>query len=133
MPRKKRKTKNRKRTDHVYLVPPPLATVLILAAVLSLSYLWLCGRCEDLGKRIKSLERECAKVRKVRVNEEFKWYNMTSLPSMEKALQRHGLQMNFPPQGRVVQLPRSSSRERPIDPELYRRQMDEEIRIAMND
>ena len=90
--------------------PAPLAACLVLAAVIALSYLWLCGRCENLGREIKDLERELAAI-EVRVqSEEYKWTNLTSPRRFELILRRHGLNMSWPEEGRVVRLRASGMR-----------------------
>ena len=58
---KRKTTKKRKQTKKQQVqVPFPvvLANVLVLVAVLGLSYMWLCSRCHALGKEIKVKERE---------------------------------------------------------------------------
>ena len=47
------RTKNRPKANARRIFPAPLALVLGLVAVLSVTYLWLCGRCEQLGQEIK--------------------------------------------------------------------------------
>lgn len=98
-----RKTNYKKKVEKD-VFPAPLAAVLSLVTVLALSYLWLCGQCEASGRRIKKLEQNKEVVRKLRLNEEFKWHNLRSQEELEKALALHGLQMNWPEKRRAIQL-----------------------------
>lgn len=100
----KRRT-NRKR-EAGFLFPIPLAIVLSLAAVLSLGYLWLCGRCEAMGGDIRRLERRQEALRRQVVNEEFKWSNLTSLRSIERALAQFDLPLRWPTDRQVIHLSR---------------------------
>lgn len=98
-----RKTKkNYKKDQERNVFPAPLAAILALVAVLSLSYLWLCGQCDAAGRRIKDLERQRVEVRKRRFNEEYKWHNMKSQANLERALAMHGLEMTWPEKRRAV-------------------------------
>ena len=106
MPRKK----NRKRQPAQVVFPAPLAAVLVVAALLALSYLWLCGRCENLGREIRDLERSLSAVRVRAQTEAYKWSNLTSPRRFEEILHRHGLDMTWPEESRVVRLRASSLR-----------------------
>ena len=66
----RRKRRNRRRQEQGMGFPAPLALVLVVAAIVALSYLWLCGRCEGLGERIKDLEARKAELERQVVNEE---------------------------------------------------------------
>jgi hypothetical protein len=90
--------------------PTVLAGILLMATGTALGYLWLCGRCEDLGRRIKALEQQKVALERRVVNEEYKWSNMTSPQNMEKLLQAHKLEMVWPSEKNVVRIHRT---ERP--------------------
>ncbi len=106
-----RNTKKNYKKDQVRTVfPAPLAAILALVAVLSLSYLWLCGQCDASGRRIKSLEKERAETRKRRFNEEYKWHNMKSQENLDRALAMHGLNMTWPEKRRAVHVAMTSCR-----------------------
>ncbi|NCC50789.1 MAG: hypothetical protein EOM20_06175 [Spartobacteria bacterium] len=100
----RRKQNKKKQTEKRHVFPVPLAGILVLAAVLSLTYLWLCGRCDSLGRRIKVLEKSCAEARKLRYNEEYKWANMKNPRNIERALKQHHLDMTWPDRRRVITL-----------------------------
>lgn len=103
--------RNKKKQAAKVVFPAPLAALLVVVTVLGLSFLWLCGRCENLGRAIKALEHEITDV-KVRVqSEEYKWSNLTSPERFEKILQQHELEMSWPGDERVVRLRTSSLHE----------------------
>jgi hypothetical protein len=91
--------------------PTVFAGVLLAATGTSLGYLWLCGRCEDLGRRIKQLEQQKSQIERRVVNEEYKWSNMTSPQNMEKLLQTHRLEMVWPSEKKVVRIQRAPAAE----------------------
>lgn len=88
------------------IFPGTLFGVLLSLMIFALGYLYLCGRCDDLGKKINQLEKTRDNLRREIVNEEFKWSNMTSPASMEKLLAKHGLTMTWPSEDSVVRLRR---------------------------
>ncbi len=94
--------KNCKKNQGKNVFPAPLAAILSLVTVLSLSYLWLCGQCDAAGRRIKELEKQRVETRKRRFNEEYKWHNMKSQENLERALAMHGLKMTWPEKRRSV-------------------------------
>lgn len=81
-----------------------VAAVLIAAACLSLSYLWLKGRCEQLGEQIKHLEAERLDIRQRLQHEESRWARMNSLPGVQAALDAFNLDMHLPDRKRVVRV-----------------------------
>jgi len=70
--------------------------LLVVVAALCLGYLWLCGRNEDIGKAIKTLEAEKRDLDRRVVNEEFKWASATSPDKIQVLLRRHNLKMELP-------------------------------------
>ena len=104
MPRNR--VKGGKKSEGVF--PTILAGILCVATTTALGYLWLCGRCEDLGRRIKALEQQKSALERRVVNEEYKWSNMTSPQNMEKLLQAHKLEMIRPGERSVVRIHRST-------------------------
>lgn len=97
---------NRKKERNGPLFPAPLAGLLTLAALLSLSYLWLCGRCEALGRDIQKLEEQQADLRRRVINEEYKWSNLNSLGQIRQALARFNISMGWPDERRIIRLAR---------------------------
>lgn len=93
--------------------PGTLFGVLLVMAVFALTYLYLCGRCDALGKKINELEKVRDTLRRDVVTEEYKWSNLTSPKSMEELLAKHGLTMTWPSEDSVVRL-----RRNPL-PQLY--------------
>ncbi len=134
MARNRKKQNRKKQPEKKILFPVPLAGILVLAAVLSLTYLWLCGRCDSLGRRIKTLEKECSQVRKLRYNEEYKWANLKNPGNIERVLKRHNLNMTWPDRRRVITLSSASYELNEPEYEGARRQAaTRAIRMARND
>lgn len=108
--------KNRRRNKKVVngrkqvvrsVFPRTLFVVLFVLGGCALGYLYLCGRCDALGKKISALEKQRDNLRREIVNEEFKWSNMTAPESMEKLLKKHQLTMIWPSEDSVVRLRRN--------------------------
>lgn len=99
--RKKRKTKKNQ-----VQVPFPvfLANVLVLVAVLGLSYMWLCSRCDALGKEIKTMERTLATAEKRLGNEQERWSHLTSPVNLKRAMKKYGLDMSMPRDHQIVKV-----------------------------
>jgi len=102
----KRKTKKKKMKKNQVQVPFPvlLANVLVLVAVLGLSYMWLCSRCDSLGKEIRRKEAELVAAQKRLVNEQDRWSTITSPANLERAINKHKLLMRMPENARVVEV-----------------------------
>ena len=101
----RRNKKKKKMNAHVF--PVPFAGVAVLVCVLGLSYIWLVGQCEAVGKELKTLEKEYDVLQKKYVNEEFRWARMKSPSSMEKALAYRGIDMDWPSSRQIVFLRRT--------------------------
>lgn len=112
------RTKNRPKANARRIFPAPLALVLGLVAALSVTYLWLCGRCEQLGQEIKRKERALVELRRHVVNEEYKWSNLTSPQNMQRLLQAHQLVMTWPSERDVVRLGAPMETPSPAQPLL---------------
>jgi len=100
----KRKKKKMKKNQVQVPFPVLLANVLVLVAVLGLSYMWLCSRCDALGKDIKGKERELATVQKRLVNEQDRWSYITSPANLERAIKKHKLDMVMPRDAQIVRV-----------------------------
>jgi hypothetical protein len=99
-----RRKKNRRKGSGGFLFPAPFAAILGAVALVSLGYLWLCGRCEAMGAQIKLLENKKVEVHKRVINEEYKWSNMKSPGNILALLHRYRLSMDYPDECRVVRL-----------------------------
>ncbi len=108
----KRKNKKQDERSAGFAFPVPLAVVLTLAAVLSLAYLWMDSRTAALRVRIQALEKQKKEIENRVINEQIKWSNMTSLPSIQRALQQHGVVMTWPQESRIVRIRRSPVEDR---------------------
>lgn len=92
---------NKKRKKAGFVIPLPFAVVMV-ASSLSLGYLGLGVRCEDLGEELKRLEGESRRARERRVCEESRWANMKAPRQIERMLARHRLVMIWPRQDQIV-------------------------------
>jgi hypothetical protein len=99
-----RRKKNRRKDSEGFIFPAPFAAILGAVAMVSLGYLWLCGRCEAMGAQIKMLENKKAEAHKRVINEEYKWSNVKSPGNILALLHRYNLSMNYPDESRVVRL-----------------------------
>lgn len=116
------RNRNYRKQVRAGLLPGWLAAVVVAAAGLGFSYLWMDAQCDDLGKRIKVLEREKVAVRRLVVNEEFKWSNLTTFENITRLLKKHNLQMDWPRQNDVVRLRRPDTalaRSEASEPRAY--------------
>jgi len=102
----KKKNQRKKTQKNQVQVPFPvlLANVLVLVAVLGLSYMWLCSRCDALGKEIKRTEAELLASNKRLVNEQDRWSGITSPANLERAIRKHGLAMSMPRESQIVRV-----------------------------
>ena len=101
---RKRSKRNRKKRVNGSVFPTHLAGVIIFGAMLAIGYIFLCTRCDGLGKEIKVLEKEYAQLNKKFMNEEYKWVSMKAPGNIEEALVRYGIEMTWPRRDQVVWL-----------------------------
>jgi hypothetical protein len=99
---KARRKRNRKKRVDGYLFPVPFASLLVVAGMAALAYLWMLSRCEAMGKEIKRLERTEAELSERYLNEELKWTRMRSPQNLERILARNGVEMDWPSGQQVV-------------------------------
>jgi hypothetical protein len=102
----KRKTTKKNMKNNQVKVPFPvlLANVLVLVAVLGLSYMWLCSRCDALGREIKGQEAELAAAHKRLVSEQDRWSSITSPANLERAIHKYKLSMSMPLDSQVMRV-----------------------------
>ena len=101
---KARRKRNRKKRVDGYLFPVPFASLLVVAGLAALAYLWMLSRCEAMGAEIKALERADAELTERYLNEELKWTRMRSPQNLERILARNGVKMDWPTGQQVVLL-----------------------------
>ena len=128
-----RHKKNRKKDSDGFIFPAPFAAILGAVAVISLGYLWLCGRCDSLGRQIKGLEEKKVEIHKRVINEEYKWSNMKSPGNILALLQHHNLLMNYPDESRVVRLRFRSTDSASLRRPEERREYVQRAGTAVND
>ena len=107
MAAKRKKSRKKTKKNHVQVpFPVVLANVLVLVAVLGLSYMWLCSMCDALGREIKDKERDLSKAHKRLAIEQDLWSSKTSPLNLQRAIRRHGLNMAMPREQQVVKVGR---------------------------
>ncbi|VGO11950.1 hypothetical protein PDESU_00498 [Pontiella desulfatans] len=99
-----RKKKPTKKNQVQVPFPVVLANVLVMVAVLGLSYMWLCSRCDALGKEIKNKERELRSANKRLTHEQDRWSSITSPVNLERAIKKYRLNMTMPKGNQVVKI-----------------------------
>ena len=99
-------TKRKKKKKNQVQVPFPvlLANVLVLVAVLGLSYMWLCSRCDALGKDIRTKEKALIAAQKRLVDEQDRWSYITSPSNLKRAIKKHNLKMVMPREEQIVRV-----------------------------
>jgi hypothetical protein len=100
----KRKKKKMKKNQVQVPFPVLLANILVLVAVLGLSYMWLCSRCDALGKDIKNKERELTASQKRLVNAQDRWSYITSPANLKRAIKKHQLDMVMPRESQIIRV-----------------------------
>ena len=102
---KVKRKKKRMKKNHVRVpFPVVLANILVLVAVLGLSYMWLCSRCDALGREIKRKEAELGEAHRRYVTEQDVWSSMTSPANLERAIRKHKLDMIMPRERQVIRV-----------------------------
>ncbi len=111
----KKKQRKRSRKAEVRIpFPRLLANVLVFVAVFGLSYVWLCARCDMLGREIKCLEADQQAARIRLFNEEDRWSNLKTPSNIQRALERHKLAMSFPGSRRIIRVCRNGLTARSV-------------------
>jgi hypothetical protein len=106
--RKKKKMRVKPRQPGVHgVIPGSLLGALLTLAGIALGYLYISGHCVALGDKISSLEKQHAVLKREIQNEEYKWARAMSPENIERLLEKHNLDMIWPPEDSVVRLPRN--------------------------
>lgn len=101
--------KNRKKQIQGYVIPIPVVSLLVVAMLLLLAYIWLDIRSKALGTRIKSLGQQQAELQKKYDLELWKWEKVKSPQNIEKMLVQNNCSMIWPEEGNIVRLKESSA------------------------
>lgn len=106
----KKRNRNKKRTARGISIPypGPLLSILIATAVVSLVYLWICGRCESLGREIGELESVRTELSQQLNLEKSRWARHESMEGIIRGLARWDIRMSLPEAARVVVVRRRS-------------------------
>ena len=128
-----RHKKNRRKDSEGFIFPAPFAAILGAVALVSIGYLWFCGRCEAMGAQIKVLERKRDDAHNRRMNEEYKWSNTKSPGNILALLQRYNLLMTYPDESRVVRLRYRSAEPASLQVSSGRRDYVQRAGTAVND
>jgi len=104
--------KNRKKSKKEgYIVPLPFTAMMVGAAILSLAYLRIDGKCDELGANLKTLETQTRELRRKCLYEESCWARMKSPRGLDEALRRWNLQMDWPRSDQIVRLSRADVKD----------------------
>ena len=104
---KKARNKSRKKKPvqkEGFLFVGPVAVILLLVAAVSLSYLHLHNQCDMMGKDILEMEGELQRVKGRALVEQNRWDSLITLEGVQRAVQRHHLNMTWPETGRIVEV-----------------------------
>ncbi len=96
--------RNRRQRDSGFVAALPWMAFLAGTVFLMLMYIWLDGRGQALGNRIKALERQLAELQQRYDLELSKWEALKSPPSIEQALARNRIAMIWPAEQNLVRL-----------------------------
>jgi len=96
--------KNRRKQIQGYTIPIPVASLLVVAMLLLLAYVWLDIRGKSLGSRIKSLEQQQVELQKKYDLELWKWEKVKSPGNIERLLACNSCAMIWPEENSIVRL-----------------------------
>jgi len=96
--------KNRRKQIQGYAIPVPVVSVLAVAMLLLLAYVWLDVRSKALGARIKSLEQQQSELQKKYDLELLRWERIKAPQNIEKMLVQSNCAMIWPEEGNIVRL-----------------------------
>lgn len=99
-----RKNKNRKKDRKKLALPcpGPVASSLIVATLLALTYLWVCGQCESLGRELGELEQVRNQLSQQLNLEKSRWARNETMEGVIRGLARWDIEMKLPAVERVV-------------------------------
>lgn len=98
------RARNRRRAPGWAMLPLAILSVLVIIAVLALLYVWMDGRSQKLGTRIKRLESRLEEVNKAYANELSKWETLKTPQKIEKALALNRTVMVWPDEASIVRI-----------------------------
>ena len=107
--------RNRKRQVRVKFLPVPAAGVIVLAASVALSYLFMDSKSAQLGQEIRKCEQKYTALENERVREEARWNEKKTPEKLERAMLQHGILMTYPTAEQVV---RMDANGRPVPGQL---------------
>lgn len=100
----KPRKQNKKLQSQAFLIPPRVVTALTLLVMASLLYVWLSNSREALGGEITRLERELQNKVNARLDEEYRWSQLTHAVKLEEKLAEFNLTMTWPDSSRVIEI-----------------------------
>jgi hypothetical protein len=86
----------------------PSIAILVLTALVFLSYLFLCGRCEALGEAITRWEDLREKTHSRYLTEQMEWESKLQVATIRQLLALHHLDMDWPDERHVFRVPQSA-------------------------
>lgn len=96
--------KNRRKQIQGYTIPIPIVSLLVVAMLLLLAYVWLDIRSKGLGMKIKTLEQQHAELQKKYDLELWKWEKVKSPRNIERMLADNNCAMIWPEENNIVRL-----------------------------
>lgn len=91
-------------------------SVFAVCAGIAITFLLLSSRCDTIGKKIQSLERQKKILAKRLANEERNWSTARDVANVERLLAHHGMLMRWPAERDTIRI---SKRPDESPPSLY--------------
>ncbi len=98
------RARNRRKSSGGPALPMVIMACLVIIAMLALLYVWMDGRRQKLGAKIKQLELRLEEVNKIYANELSKWETLKTPQNIEKALARNKTVMVWPDESSIVRI-----------------------------
>jgi hypothetical protein len=98
--------RNRKKNVNAFILPIPVAGMVIVLVTLCIGYVMLMCRRQTLGGELAALERQRTELLNQHEQELFKWTCLKAPDSLERALRLRGIAMTWPSNRQIVRLRR---------------------------
>jgi len=96
--------KNKRRQQHVRLLPLPVTTAVVFTVSIAVAYLVLDHKCGQCGQQIKKSEQKLTELDQQRIREEANWNRLKTPEEIEQAMLRHGLLLVYPGPDQVARV-----------------------------
>jgi hypothetical protein len=101
--------RNRKKNVNAFILPIPIAGLVIVLVTLCIGYVMLMCRRQTLGGELAELERQRTELLKQHEQELFKWTCLKAPENLERALRLRGIAMTWPSNRQIVRMRRHSN------------------------